>query len=211
MSFLTIDTTSTYEETIKKSRFICNLSPVQSEAEAKDFIEQITAENPKANHNCYAYLLGETDQVQRASDNGEPTGTAGVPILEVLKRNQLHNVVAVVTRYFGGVKLGAGGLIRAYSGTAAAGVEAADVVDLVELQLLQLTIEYPQLDSLNYFLSSNDVPTESIDYGSQVVVTIAVTNEQQTDVISQLTDLLSGKVTIAEGDTKLVAVPFERK
>nr|WP_054669418.1 YigZ family protein [Lentilactobacillus senioris] len=211
MSFLTIATTGKYEEIIKKSRFICHLAPpVETEDEAKAIIAQVVADNPKANHNCYAYLLGDTDQIQRASDNGEPSGTAGVPILEVLKKNQLHNVVAVVTRYFGGIKLGAGGLIRAYSGTTAAAVEAIGIVELVDFQLLDIQIEYSQLDSLNYFLTTQNINIENTEYGSQVKITIAVRISEQAKIISDLTNLLNGKLTVTKGPIKPVAVAYEK-
>lgn len=113
--YLTIHQNTEFELVIKKSRFICSLARVHSEQEAQDFITRISKENRKANHNCYAYLLGDNDQIQRESDNGEPSGTAGVPILEALQLAHVRDVCAVVTRYFGGIKLGAGGLIRAYS------------------------------------------------------------------------------------------------
>ena len=113
--FLTIAKNTSNEMVIKKSRFICSIARVTSDEAAQQFINQISTENRKATHNCYAYMVGDRDQIQRESDNGEPSGTAGVPILESLQLAKLHNVVAVVTRYFGGIKLGAGGLIRAYS------------------------------------------------------------------------------------------------
>lgn len=210
MSFLTIATNSNYEETIKKSRFICFLTPIKTEIEAKEYIQQVTSQNPKANHNCYAYLLGDNDQIQRASDNGEPSGTAGVPILEVLKKNHLHNVLAVVTRYFGGIKLGAGGLIRAYSGTTAAAIEATGIVELVNFQTLELTIDYSQLDSLTYFLNSEQIKIEETKYESKVKVIIAVTIEEQDQVITEITNLLNGKLTINVGEIKPVAVPYQK-
>ena len=111
--FLTIAKNTSNEMVIKKSRFICSIARVTSDEAAQQFINQISTENRKATHNCYAYMVGDRDQIQRESDNGEPSGTAGVPILESLQLAKLHNVVAVVTRYFGGIKLGAGGLIRA--------------------------------------------------------------------------------------------------
>lgn len=210
MSFLTIATTGKYEEIIKKSRFICHLAPVESESAAKEFIDQVISDNPKANHNCYAYLVGDTDQIQRVSDNGEPSGTAGVPILEVLKKNQLHNVVAVVTRYFGGIKLGAGGLIRAYSGTTASAIETIGIVELVDFQMLGITIEYSQLDSLIYFLNTQSIVIKNTDYESQVTVTIAVSISEQENIINELTDLLSGKLSIAKGTIQPVALPYKK-
>jgi len=113
VTYRTIRQDGETEIEIKKSRFICSLKRIQSEDEAKAFIQALKKEHWKANHHCSAYVLGENHEIQRSSDDGEPSGTAGVPILEVLKKNDLINMVAVVTRYFGGTKLGAGGLIRA--------------------------------------------------------------------------------------------------
>ncbi|WP_439646091.1 IMPACT family protein [Secundilactobacillus silagei] len=113
---------------LKKSRFICSVQRATTKETADVFIESVRQANPKANHNCFAYMLGEHDEIQRESDDGEPSGTAGVPILEVLKRMALHDVVAVVTRYFGGTKLGAGGLIRAYSNSTSRAIEQVGLV-----------------------------------------------------------------------------------
>ncbi len=99
------------EEEIKKSRFICHLKRVYTEEEARAFISEIKKEHHKANHNCSAFTLGDRQEIQRSSDDGEPSGTAGVPMLEILKKREITNVCAVVTRYFGGIKLGAGGLM----------------------------------------------------------------------------------------------------
>ena len=114
-SYQTIKEDGQSEIEIKKSRFICSLKRVTSEEEAKDFIQAIKKEHWKANHHCSAFVIGEKNEIQRSSDDGEPSGTAGIPMLEVLKKNELINVIAVVTRYFGGTKLGTGGLIRAYT------------------------------------------------------------------------------------------------
>lgn len=113
---------------------------------------QINKLHRKATHNCFAYLIGDHDQIQRESDNGEPSGTAGVPMLEALKANQLHNVLAVVTRYFGGIKLGAGGLIRAYSNSVSQAIEQAGLVERVEQAILKIDVAYSLHDSLLYYL-----------------------------------------------------------
>ena len=135
--FLTIAQATKFELIIKKSRFICALQRVETEEEAQAFIKTVQTANRKATHNCFAYLVGDHDQVQRESDNGEPSGTAGIPILESLQLAKLHNVVAVVTRYFGGIKLGAGGLIRAYSNVTTKAVHQAGIVQRVK-QLRQI-------------------------------------------------------------------------
>ena len=127
--YRTIKEDNQHEVEIKKSRFICFLKRIETEEEAKAFIQQIKKEHWKANHNCSAFVLGDHHEIQRSSDDGEPSGTAGVPMLEVLKKNDLINVCAVVTRYFGGTKLGAGGLIRAYSGSVAQAIVHTGIVE----------------------------------------------------------------------------------
>lgn len=151
---LTIKSNGTHEIEIKKSRFICTMARIENEDQAKNIIAKVSKDNAKANHNCFAYMLGDDDHIQRESDNGEPSGTAGVPILEVLKMNQLHNVLAVVTRYFSGIKLGAGGLIRAYSNATSTTIDSLGIVKLVNKQEIKLTIEYNQFDKLKYFGTS---------------------------------------------------------
>ena len=122
---LTLKTPASYEETIKKSRFICHAACVTSQAESLDFFESVI--DPQANHNCWAWRINSQ---LRSSDDGEPSGTAGRPMLNVLERRQLENVMVVVTRYFGGIKLGAGGLVRAYSGTTAKCLDRAGIIEL---------------------------------------------------------------------------------
>ncbi|MGL5207238.1 MAG: YigZ family protein, partial [Acidaminococcaceae bacterium] len=116
-----------HEIVIDKSRFICTLKKVATEEEAQEFIKEIKKKYWDATHNCSAYIVGETGMAQRSSDDGEPSGTAGLPMLEVLRKNHLHNVAAVVTRYFGGIKLGAGGLVRAYTNSVATAIEGAGI------------------------------------------------------------------------------------
>ena len=151
-SYRTIREDGQSEQEIKKSRFICSLKRVTSEEEAKAFILALKKEHWKANHNCSAFVIGENNEIQRSSDDGEPSGTAGVPMLDVLKKNELINVVAVVTRYFGGTKLGAGGLIRAYASTVAAALKEIGIVEGTLNQTLYLTIDYPQLGKLQNHL-----------------------------------------------------------
>ena len=147
--YYTITQDTVFEQTIKKSRFIAHLYRITSEEDAQAKIAAVRAANPKANHNCFAYMLGDDDHIQRMSDDGEPSGTAGSPILEVLKANDVHDVLAVVTRYFGGIKLGAGGLIRAYNGTPAAAIEACGKVERVLQMRLAIAIDYRHVDAMN--------------------------------------------------------------
>jgi len=207
--YLTIQASGNHELEIKKSRFIADLDRVTTEDDAKAFLADVTAREAKATHHCWAYLIGEHDEIQRESDNGEPSGTAGVPILTVLQRNHLHNVIAVVTRYFGGIKLGAGGLIRAYSNATSTGIEAVGVVKLVRQQELTLTVDYPNYDRLNHYLSENTISILATNYTDQVAVTIAVDLAAVDDTQAAITNLLSDRLTVTLGDIAYNEVPVE--
>lgn len=207
--YLTIRTNGTHELEIKKSRFIADLGRVSTEEEAKAFIAQIIAREPKATHHCWAYLLGDHDDVQRESDNGEPSGTAGVPILTVLQRNHLHNTIAVVTRYFGGIKLGAGGLIRAYSNATSTGIEATGVVKRVRQQALILTVDYANYDRLSHYLTEQNITVLGTDYATAVTVTIAVDLAAVNATQGAIQNLLSDRLTTQLGDIDYHEVPVE--
>lgn len=208
-NYLTIKMGGSHELEIKKSRFVCSLQRVTTKEEADAFIASIRQKNPKANHNCFAYLLGEHDEIQRESDDGEPSGTAGVPILEVLKRMAIHDVVAVVTRYFGGIKLGAGGLIRAYSNSTSRAIEQVGLVKKVLQRDLILTVSYANYEKLSYHLEQQQINVLDTNYGSDVTVTIAVDLEVVEQVQTAITNLLSGQVTLEAADEHYheVAVP----
>ncbi|MFB9768335.1 YigZ family protein [Lactiplantibacillus modestisalitolerans] len=206
--YYTITADGTSEQTIKKSRFIAHLFRIQDETDAQNKLAAVRAANPKANHNCFAYVLGDDDHVQRMSDDGEPSGTAGSPILEVLKTNELHDVLAVVTRYFGGIKLGAGGLIRAYNGTPAQAIEAIGKVQRVLQTKLAVTIDYSQLDALNYHLQQHAITTLSTDYGAQVTLKIAVDQAALPTVQTAITNLLSGQVNFEDQGQQYNEVPI---
>lgn len=163
--YLTIQQTGNYTNTIKKSRFITHLARIKDEDDAKAVIAQVSKENTKATHNVFAYVLGDTNQIQRASDNGEPSGTAGAPTLEALLQHDLRDVVAVTTRYFGGIKLGAGGLIRAYAGNANTAIETIGIVARIKQKAVTFTIPYADFDPIQHFLTTNHL---SIDRKSVV-------------------------------------------
>ncbi|WP_395321272.1 YigZ family protein [Levilactobacillus parabrevis] len=207
--YLTIQATGQHDLEIKKSRFITDIARVATEDEAKAFLATVSAREPKANHHCWAYVLGEHDEIQRESDNGEPSGTAGVPILTVLQRNQLHNVIAVVTRYFGGIKLGAGGLIRAYSNATSTAIEAVGVVKRVRQRALTLAVDYANYDRLNHYLSEEKITTLDTAYTDAVAVTIAVDLDKVDATQQAITDLLSNRLTVTVGDIDYHEVPVE--
>lgn len=195
--FITIAKNTSFEMVIKKSRFICSIGRANTEEAAQDFIAQVQTANRKANHNCFAYMIGDKDQVQRESDNGEPSGTAGVPILESLQLAKLHNVVAVVTRYFGGIKLGAGGLIRAYSNVTTNAIHQAGLVQRVLQTAVDITVSYAQHDKLLYFLKEQQVEVANEAYGVDVTVTIFVDQAACDDLIDQLTNRFNDQLQIA--------------
>ncbi|GEO66659.1 YigZ family protein [Levilactobacillus spicheri] len=194
---------------IKKSRFITDVGRVTDEAAAQAFIAAIVKREPKANHHCWAYLIGEHDEIQRESDNGEPSGTAGVPILTVLQRNHLHNSIAVVTRYFGGIKLGAGGLIRAYSNATSTAIEAVGVVKRVRQRAIQLTVDYANYDRLAHYLTENAITILETLYTTAVTVTIAVDLPAVEATQQAITDLLSDRLTMQLGDVDYHEIPVE--
>ena len=207
--FITIAKNTSFEMVIKKSRFICSIGRANTEEAAQDFIAQVQTANRKANHNCFAYIIGDKDQVQRESDNGEPSGTAGVPILESLQLAKLHNVVAVVTRYFGGIKLGAGGLIRAYSNVTTNAIHQAGLVQRVLQTAVDITVSYAQHDKLLYFLKEQQVEVANEAYGVDVTVTIFVDQAACDDLIDQLTNRFNDQLQIKKGQPRNHEVPYQ--
>ena len=206
--YLTIAKNTTYEQTIKKSRFICSIACVSSEEEAQQFITSIQAANKKATHNCFAYMIGDNDRIQRESDNGEPSGTAGIPILESLKLAKIHNVVAVVTRYFGGIKLGAGGLIRAYSNTTTEAIHQAGLVQRIKQAILKITVTYALHDPLLYYLKENNLEVAGEEYGVNVETSIYVNETDLEDVKEKLINRFNDLLQITEGDQRFNEIPY---
>lgn len=208
--YYTIKEDGQFEIIIKKSRFICQLRRISSEDEAKEIIGQIKKEHWKASHNCVAYVLGDNQNIQRSSDDGEPSGTAGIPMLEVLKVKELHNVLAVVTRYFGGTELGAGGLIRAYSNSVS---EALNEIGLVEGKLqqeLSVTIDYSLHGKVEHFLDNNPHYTLKDTLFTDKVSLLIMSDEKEvTNCQEKLINLLSNQCTIALGETDYVEVPID--
>lgn len=142
---------------IEKSRFITYLNKVFSEEEAKCYIAYIQKLHPNANHHCYAFIIGEHNEIQRSNDNGEPSGTAGVPMLESLRKHQMQDIVAVTVRYFGGIKLGAGGLIRAYSHSVSEALKTATLTQKVKMTRYSLTFSYDLIGKLDYYFIQNNI------------------------------------------------------
>lgn len=194
LNYLTIGKTGQHELIIKKSKFICSLARTETVEEAQEFIEQVSKKYHDATHNTYAYTLGLNDNQVKASDNGEPSGTAGIPELKALQLMKLKNVTAVVTRYFGGIKLGAGGLIRAYSNSVTEAAQNIGVVKCVMQQLIQFSIPYNRIDEINHYLEENRISIASQEYTTNVTIQIYLDLDQIQKVEDSLINLLSGKV-----------------
>lgn len=208
MEFRTIKEDGQVQEEIKKSRFICHIKRVTTEDEARNFIQSVKKERYKATHNCSAFILGERSEMKRSSDDGEPSGTAGVPMLGVLENHQLTNVCAVVTRYFGGIKLGAGGLIRAYAGSVALAIKEIGSVHIKEQLGLRLTLSYSQYQELPNFLKAKQLQEQDTAFTDQVQTTIFVDKDDKDSVIESLIELFNGKIDIVEQGLRKVEVPI---
>ena len=167
------------EFVIQKSRFLTFVKRAETEEEAIDFINEIKKMHHTATHNCSAYMIGEHDEIQKANDDGEPSGTAGVPMLEVLKRQDLKDTVVVVTRYFGGIKLGSGGLIRAYGRATSEGIAATGTVERKLHHLMKVTIDYTWLGKVENEARQSPYPLKEITYteGVDLFLYVPIANE----------------------------------
>ncbi|GAA0133415.1 YigZ family protein [Paenibacillus sp. YSY-4.3] len=188
------------EIVIKKSRFIGHIKPVESESEAIAFIEEIKKKHWNATHNCSAYMIGERDEIQKQSDDGEPSGTAGKPILEVIKLQGLKNVAIVVTRYFGGIMLGAGGLIRAYTDGAVAATEAGEVITRVLHREIFAEIDYTWLGKVENELRNREIRTGETAFADNVTLLCLPLESEAEAFKAWLVDLTQGQVVLKEGN-----------
>lgn len=211
-AYRTIEETDDSIETlyeIQKSKFITHLRHVDSEEEARAFIQAMKKKYFDARHNCSAYVLGENADKQKSNDDGEPGGTGGNPILEVIKKNDLTNVVVVVTRYFGGIKLGAGGLIRAYSHAAVLGIEAATILAMTPFIKLDAAVSYDLLATVEHWMRQNEIRSLEADYAENVILHLLIEPAQLESVEAALTDLTAGRISLTAGDESLIAIPAE--
>ena len=207
MEFRTIKGDGQVQEEIKKSRFICHAKRVYSEEEARAFINAIKKEHYKATHNCSAFIIGERSEIKRTSDDGEPSGTAGVPMLGVLENHNLTNICVVVTRYFGGIKLGAGGLIRAYAGSVALAVKEIGIVEIKEQAGIQIQMSYAQYQEYGNFLKEHNLMELETNFTDQVDTIIFVDKEDKEDTNAALIEFFNGKVILTDQGLREVEVP----
>jgi len=208
MECRTIKKDGQVQEEIKKSRFICHAKRVYSEEEARAFITAIKKEHYKATHNCSAFIIGERSEIKRTSDDGEPSGTAGVPMLGVLENHNLTNVCVVVTRYFGGIKLGAGGLIRAYAGSVALAVKEIGIVEIKEQAGIQIQMSYAQYQEYGNFLKEHNLMELETNFTDQVETIIFVDKEHKETIKASLIEFFNGKVTLTDQGLREVEVPI---
>lgn len=199
-NYKTVKGQGEHEIVIQKSRFIAHVNRAETEEEAQNFIQHIKKIHWNATHNCSAYLIGEHNQIQKANDDGEPSGTAGVPILEVLKKRDLRDTVVVVTRYFGGIKLGAGGLIRAYGKATSEGLDAVGIVERKLMRVMETTIDYTWLGKVENELRGSIYQIKDIHYLDQVKIETYVNSGEEETFTAWMTELTNGQARIEQGE-----------
>jgi uncharacterized YigZ family protein len=193
-SYLTIAGAGEAETEVKRSRFLCRLRRVDGEGQARAVVDEARREHWDARHHCSAFVLGPAGQVQRSSDDGEPAGTAGAPMLEVLRGREVSDVVAVVSRYFGGTLLGAGGLVRAYSDAVRAALDDVGVVRRRRMRLLDVAAEHADAGRLEHDLRARGVVVQDVTYAERATLRIAVPDDTVADLQDTLAQLTSGAV-----------------
>lgn len=201
-SFNTLHKPAQTEIIIKKSRFISSAAPVKDEEDANAFIQKLKKEHSQANHNVFAYVINE--QIQRFSDDGEPSGTAGKPVLEIIINKNLVNTAIVVTRYFGGIMLGAGGLVRAYRDAAIKGIEAAGVIQRLLHRELIITMDYHWLGLVKREIENKGGKQMDISYEQHVMIKVLMLPDDAAALSNQLIESTAAQIDIKQGDLKYI-------
>ena len=190
-----------YEESeiiINKSRFIGSVKSVNSEEEALEFIGMVSAKYRDATHNVYAYVIGETSNIQRFNDDGEPSGTAGIPILELMKKEDLRNTVIVSTRYFGGIKLGGGGLIRAYTQSGKSALDAGKIIEMTRFDELLVKVDYNSYGKIENYLLNEKHPIKDVTFDTDVNIKLYIELKRRDKFEGDIMDFTSGNGVIVE-------------
>ncbi|MBC1283798.1 YigZ family protein [Listeria welshimeri] len=200
--YLTIQSDGKHEIIIEKSRFICHIMRVTTESEAQTFIQTIKKEHRDATHNCSAYIIGENDQFQKAHDDGEPSGTAGVPMLEVLKKKKLKNIAVVVTRYFGGTKLGAGGLVRAYGSAVSETIQTIGIVECTLATIIKCSFAYSLVGKIENALEQKNYQINDKEFTDKVVFHVFVDNDDIPHFRKWITEMANGQLELTESTQK---------
>ncbi|MFF0828411.1 YigZ family protein [Brevibacillus sp. NPDC003359] len=194
---------------IERSRFIGYAQRVTTEEEATAFIAMIKKKHWDATHNCSAFVIGENDQIQRSSDDGEPSGTAGKPILECIKKNGVKDTVVVVTRYFGGIKLGAGGLVRAYTAGTVTALKAARIVVHTLHQTISVSVDYTWWGKVENELRLGEQRVSGTDFTDKVTAHVLIPEGEQDEFVARMVDLTNGQAQIGLGEKEYVEVPVD--
>ncbi|WP_371796617.1 YigZ family protein [Streptomyces sp. NBC_01718] len=197
--YRTVARAGVHETEINRSRFICALAPAATEQEAQDFVARIRREHPTATHNCFAYVIGADASVQKASDDGEPGGTAGAPMLQMLMRREMRYVAAVVTRYYGGVKLGAGGLIRAYGGVVGEALDELGTITRQRFRLATITVGHQRAGRLENDLRATALAVREVRYAEAVIIEIGLPDSDVERFRSWLADATAGEALLELG------------
>ncbi|MFD8969752.1 YigZ family protein [Streptomyces sp. NPDC059568] len=197
--YRTVARAGTHETEINRSRFLCALAPAATEREAQEFVTRVRKEHPTATHNCYAYVIGADASVQKASDDGEPGGTAGAPMLQMLMRREVRYTAAVVTRYYGGVKLGAGGLIRAYGGVVGETLDALGTVTRQRFRLATVTVDHQRAGRLENDLRATGRTVREVRYGETVTIGIGLPDADLESFRAWLADTTAGTAVLELG------------
>ena len=192
----------------KKSRFISDVFIVETEEQAQGYIAAIKKKHWDARHSCFAYAIGERCELQRCSDDGEPQGTAGKPILEVIMGNNLHNCLIVVTRYFGGTLLGTGGLVRAYQSSAKEGILACTLARKIDGRRIVIETDYNGLGRIQYLAEQENITIEDIQYTDKVTITVVASNIKADDFINKVTEATSAKAVFLENVSTDIILPI---
>jgi uncharacterized YigZ family protein len=198
--YRTVARAGVHETEINRSRFICALAPAATEEDAQDFVARVRREHPTASHNCFAYVIGADASVQKASDDGEPGGTAGVPMLQMLTRREMRYVVAVVTRYYGGVKLGAGGLIRAYGGVVGEALDALGTLTRRRFRIATVTVAHQRAGRLENELRATGHTVREVTYAEAVTIEIGLPDAEVEEFRRWLADATAGEAELELGD-----------
>lgn len=205
LEYNTVEKESVAEFTEKKSRFIGYVRPVKTAEEAQDFIAQVRSKNREATHNVPAYALLENN-IQRCSDDGEPSGTAGVPVLDVILKSEVKDVCVVVTRYFGGILLGAGGLVRAYSHASKIALDAGGIITMAPCVVLQVEADYSLYERIRIMLEENSANIEDCVFSDNVKIVFSIRDTRIDDISKKLTELSNGRYTFAKIGEKYAKV-----
>ena len=203
MAYITIRQYGEDEFIEKKSQFIGYAKRCESEEEAKAFVAEIKSMHKQATHNCWAYVVGKNMGIQRYSDDGEPQGTAGIPILEVMKKSNVTDCAIVVTRYFGGIMLGAGGLTRAYTKGASIALKAGGVVEKVEGVNVSLEMDYDMIGKVQYMCGQNNWHIEDTEYTDKVIVHILAEISVADEIEKAAIEASNGKILISKSDAEI--------